>query len=422
MLSKQLILKIFEGFSIERWNDLVRPFDLIEMDKSAEKMVLAYVIGKFEEQRGNPIDWDWMIHAALFDLLRKIALCDIKSPVQRMIKEEYPEEYKRLNEWVVDQYRPLLKDSVLFEKFKDYITKDITDLDTLQGRTFRVFRAAHKYSTMREFQMISVVNEKNRLEKIEKGLNKDIEEFLDLRGLQLLLTKQRPYDFLLIVEQLRFQTRWNQTPRVPKTSVLGHSFFVAIMTLLLEKECGYEFCSARRYNNFFSALFHDLPEAVTRDIISPVKQATHELPSIVKKIEDEIVAKELEPLMDTCYKDELLYFTNDEFSNRIRIPTPDTLFSADLPEDLKEKNPLSTWEVSFEQLNLLYNNPAFSPVDGKLIRVADHIAAFLEADQSINHGVTSKQLCTGRENLLKIYPKDKIVNGINVAYFFAEFA
>ena len=57
MITKELILKLFEGFSIERWTDLVRPFDLIEMDKSAEKMVLAYIIGKFEERKGHRIDW-----------------------------------------------------------------------------------------------------------------------------------------------------------------------------------------------------------------------------------------------------------------------------------------------------------------------------------------------------------------------------
>ena len=46
MLNKNLVLKIFEAFSIERWNDLIRPFDLIEMDKAAEKMVIAYILGK----------------------------------------------------------------------------------------------------------------------------------------------------------------------------------------------------------------------------------------------------------------------------------------------------------------------------------------------------------------------------------------
>ena len=45
MIQTKLVLKLFEAFSIERWNDLVRPFDMIEMDKSGERMVLAYIIG-----------------------------------------------------------------------------------------------------------------------------------------------------------------------------------------------------------------------------------------------------------------------------------------------------------------------------------------------------------------------------------------
>ena len=97
MIQTKLALKLFEAFSIERWNDLVRPFDMVEMDKSGERMVLAYIIGKYEEERGAEIDWHWMMYASLFGLLKKIALCDIKAPVQRMIKSEYPEEYKKLD-------------------------------------------------------------------------------------------------------------------------------------------------------------------------------------------------------------------------------------------------------------------------------------------------------------------------------------
>ena len=95
-MNKKLSLRIFEGFSIQRWNDLIRPFDMVEMDKAAEKMVLAYIIGKYEENKGNFIDWEWIIHASFFDLLRKIALCDIKAPVQQMLKREFLDEYMRL--------------------------------------------------------------------------------------------------------------------------------------------------------------------------------------------------------------------------------------------------------------------------------------------------------------------------------------
>ncbi|MBQ5877765.1 MAG: hydrolase, partial [Treponema sp.] len=121
MINKKLALKIFEGFSIQRWTDLIRPFDLVEMDNAAEEMVLAYIIGKYEENKGVYIDWNWIIHASLFDLLKKIALCDIKAPIQQMLKKEYTQEYLRLNEWVLNQYKPLIDDKDLFSQFTIYI-------------------------------------------------------------------------------------------------------------------------------------------------------------------------------------------------------------------------------------------------------------------------------------------------------------
>lgn len=406
MLSASFALKLFEAFSIERWNDLVRPFALVEMDKAGEKMVLAYIIGKYEEQEGKKVDWHWMIYASIFDLLKRIALCDIKSPVQRMIRTRYPEEYKKLNAWVLTQYVAYIGETELFTKFSHFLEEEPSlahSADPVHLHSYRVLRAAHKFATLRELQMISVVNEPDRLKNIEHELNRDIQEFLDLRALQLLVTKQSPYEFLKIIEQLRFQTRWNQTPRVPRTSVLGHSFYVAVLTLLLGQQPEVVFCPAREYNNFFSALFHDLPEAVTRDIISPVKQATYELPAIVKKIEDEFVASELRPVMDDCYAEELLYFTQDEFTNRIRTAT-------------------GVRSVTFEELNTLYNADNFFPVDGQLVRCADHIAAFIEADSSIKHGITSAHLRDGKENLLKNYPNGRIINGFDIYAFFSEFA
>ena len=195
-----------------------------------------------------------------------------------------------------------------------------------------------------------------------------------MEGLQKLITHQKTFDFLLKIEQLRFQTRWNQTPRVPQTSVLGHCFYVAVLTLLLGRSSNPDMCKERVINNYFSALFHDLPESVTRDIISPVKQATDDLPNIVKKIEDEIVNKELVPLMEPFYVDEIIYYTSDEFSNRIMD---------------KDGNII---KVEWEELNKKYNHGEYKPVDGRLVRVCDHFSALMEADVSIKHGITSTHL------------------------------
>lgn len=400
-MEKEFALKIFEGFSIQRWNDMIRPFDFVEMDKAGEKMFLAYIIGKHEEKKGKKINWTWMIYASLFDLLNKIALCDIKAPVQKMLREEFPEEFLRLNEWILNQYKLLIKDKDLFSKFTIYIGQKSGSFKIPEDLkdTIHVYNAAHKYSTIRELEMLIPVNEKERVDCINSELQADIQPYLDLECLQKLMTHQKEFYFLLKIEQLRFQTRWNQTPRVPGTSVLGHCFYVAIMTLLLGRESNSNMCAERIINNYFSALFHDLPESVTRDIISPVKQATDDLPGIVKKIEEEIVSKELIPLMDDSYLNEILYYTNEEFANRIMV-------------DGKCKI------VSWEDLNEKYNSKEYNPVDGKLVRICDHFSALMEADISIKHGITSSHLTGGREGLLSQYKENEIINGINVNKFF----
>ena len=404
MLTQKFALKIFEGFSIQRWTDLIRPFDIVEMDKAGEKMVLAYIIGKCEEQKGVFVDWIWMIYASLFDILKKIALCDIKAPIQQILKKDYASEYLRLNEWILNQYKPLIDDSALFSQFTIYEGQraGTFDIPEKSRAAERILSAANKFATMRELQMLSIVNEPERLEKINKELLADLQGYLDLTGLQLLMTRQKSYDFIMKIEQLRFQTRWNQTPRVPKTSVLGHCFFVAVITLLLCRQSGQKMCEKRLINNYFSALFHDLPEAVTRDIISPVKQATDELPSIVKRIEDEIVNKELVPLMEPYFSDELMYFTSDEFSNRIKG---------------KKGN---AEVVSWEDLNGKYNQDDFSPVDGRTVRIADHLSALLEADSSIKHGITSSHLEYGRNSMISHYKPGETINGIDVGKLFRE--
>ena len=401
-MDKKLALKIFEGFSIQRWNDLIRPFELVEMDKAAEKMVLAYIIGKYEENRKKYVDWKWLIYASLFDLLRKISLCDIKAPVQQMLRREFPDEYMRLNEWVLNGYKAMMPDEKLFSEFTIYVGQQSGNIPipTELRTTVNIYRAAHKYSTIRELEMLSVVNEKERLKNIRNELEAEIQPYLELEGLQKLMTHQKAFDFILKIEQLRFQTRWNQTPRVPATSVLGHCFFVAIMTLLLGREYNPEMCDRRVINNFFSALFHDLPESVTRDIISPVKTATDDLPNIVKKIEDEIVNKELVPLMEPFFEKEIIYYTSDEFTDRI------------LDKNGKIKH------VSWEELNTKYNSTDFDPIDGRLVRICDHFSALMEADISIKHGITSEHLTGGREGILSRYAKDKVISGINVNEFF----
>jgi len=201
--------------------------------------------------------------------------------------------------------------------------------------------------------------------------------------------------------QLRFQKRWSQSPRIPPTSVLGHMLLVAILTYLSLREA--RVSDHRVVNGFLAALFHDLPEVLTRDITSPIKGAVEGLDDIIKEYERRQMEDRLLPLLPQNWHDEIRYYTENEFDNRARV-------------DGKTKH-----DLTFEELGANFDRPENKPVDGEIIRCCDHLAAFIEVSLSIRHGITSKHLADGAERLYAMYRTRK-VGSIDFAAVFADFA
>lgn len=396
----RIFKKLFEGFSIHRWCDMARVNDIVEMDKAAEKMILSFLIGKSEEHGGNFVDWEWMVYASLFDLLEKIALNDIKAPVQAIFAEKYRDEYLKLNDWMLGTYKRLL-DKALFSRFTIYIGQKTGTygIDKKSVLASRIYKAAGKIASLRELKSIECVNDPLRCNEISASIVAGIQPFMDMECVQKLLTHQPPYGFLLVAEGLRKQVRWNGTVREPKTTVMGHSFFVALATILLQKMYKKRVCTGRLVNTYFCALFHDLCECVTRDIISPVKYATPELPQVLSKIEQEIVERELFPLLSPFLQEGLRYYIDGEFLNKVLI---DGVLH----------------EATFDELCTKYNKDEFCGVDGQTIRIADHMSALMEADASIKCGITSEHLRNGISQLLLQYPPSRKVNSITVRPLF----
>jgi putative hydrolase of HD superfamily len=73
-------------------------------------------------------------------------------------------------------------------------------------------------------------------------------------------------------------------------------------------------------------LFHDLPEVLTRDIISPVKRSIRGLDELIKQIEKEQVAEKLLPLLPASWHQDINYYTENEFANKCRVDGEDANF------------------------------------------------------------------------------------------------
>ncbi len=371
MLSRPLALRLFEASYIQRWNDKIRPVELTELDKHSHKMIIAYCLGKYEEGAGRAVDWHGIIRGGVFELFRRIVLSDIKSPVYNRIKTDYPAQFAELNRWVFGKIGPELApvaEGRLREEFRAYL-EDEAAFDPLARR---ILAAAHHYATYWEFQIIRQTNPQGyQIPEIEKALRRDLEEHMDLEGMRKIMTAGAAADFIDLCGQLRFQVRWGGIPRLPRTSVLGHMLMTACITYLLTRDL--PACGRRLFNNFFGGLFHDLPEAVTRDIISPVKNSVEGMPEAISQIERELAEKEIYPLLEPGWLADFRYFTLNEFASKVRKDGAVAVVSSD--------------EVSER-----YDQDRFDPLDGELVDVADKFSAFLEAYMSKKIGVLTPHM------------------------------
>jgi putative hydrolase of HD superfamily len=396
MIAKGIIERFYEAASIQRWNDHARPLELTELGKQAHKMVIAYVLARVEEsERQVKLNWRYLIEGGLFEFLHRVILTDIKPPVFHQMMRQ---KGKELNQWVLGQLERDI--SMIPENFQGKFYNYFFTAPPDGQLERRILKAAHYLATKWEFRLIYNMNQfVYGIEKTRAEIEAEIEDYFDLAGVQKLLLDKKLSGFIDLCGQLRFQQRWAQSPRIPKTAVLDHMLIVALLSYLCSLEIGAG--EKRLYNNYFAALFHDLPEVLTRDIVSPIKSSVEGLQDLIKEYEDLQIKERLLPLLPVAWHEEVLYLIEDEFSNKI-------------------------WEkgqvvkgIPTAAMNQ-YNDDRYSPVDGNLLKACDHLAAFIEAALSIKQGIKSHHLEEGKSRLYQMYC-GKIIAGIDFGMIFDYF-
>jgi putative hydrolase of HD superfamily len=235
-----------------------------------------------------------------------------------------------------------------------------------------VLDAAHLSATCWEFDILYRMNPGGfEMEAIRERLSTALEPFGDLAGMARLREDDASRRFIDLCGQLRFQVRWANIHRAPRTSVLGHSLIVAFVAYLFSMQVGA--CRARRINNFFTGLFHDLPEVLTRDVISPVKRSIEGLDAVIKEYEREMMDQDFYGLLPPAWRMEMRLFAEDELENVARVDG-------------------ESRRVGSGEIGRLYNEDRYSPRDGELVKASDRLAAFIEAYLAIRNGSAAPDL------------------------------
>ena len=393
MIRKALISSIYETASIQRWNDHVRPaMGFSELDKQAHKMVYAYTLAKCEgEGSYDPL---LLLEGGIFEFLHRGVITDIKPPVYHsLMKQKGPQ----LNSWVLEQLKGRCE--CIGGGFYDKICRYFSDPEYAEKEK-KILRAAHYFATDWEFKVIYPMNSTTfAIEEVKYEVEHGLSECNTFDGFGRFATNPDLQKFLSLIGKLRYQQRWSRAVRMPQTYVMGHMLVVAILSYLCSVEIGA--CRARTINNFFGALFHDMPEVLTRDIVSPVKSSVEGLDDIIKEIEKAQVRKVIFPLVTDEIRADLEYYTQDEFSTRII-------------------DGVEIIHTTSDDINKNYNDDRFNPIDGQIIRACDHLSAYLEAYMSLRFGIQSEQLQSGYHNLFQTY-ENRIIGGVDFGQLFDYF-
>ena len=314
MINPKIVDYIFSSASIQRWNDYPRMVDLVELDKQAHKFIIAFFIAKLEKD----INYTHLIEAGIFEFLRRVVVTDIRPDVFRKALQK---KGKEINTWVLNKLESSLSDiddGSFFQKFKDYLEDD-----TMYKRERFILKAASYLATKWEFGIVYQTSQfLNDIDEVKKEVDAEIEDYYELIGVRKIALNKKLAKVIDLSGRLRFQKRWAQTPRIPETSVLGHMLTVALFGYFYSVKINA--CDVRLQNNFFVALFHDLPEALTRDIISPVKYSVDELSDIIAEYEVTQIEDKIMPYVPDDLKKEFSYLLGldehnykDEFENKI---------------------------------------------------------------------------------------------------------
>jgi putative hydrolase of HD superfamily len=408
-IRKSLLQFIFSGSYMKRWNDRLRPAELIEIDKQAHKMIIAWLLCRLSAPGRTPAECtaleEKVVEGGIFDYLFRLVITDIKPPVLDRIRAN-PEHYRQLADWaageIESRIRPL--DDALFARFKAHITRPETGGDAAD-----ILGAAHTLASAWELRLLLTVNDTfdEEIKDIDKQFRRRTDAYAHVPGvpgMAAVFTGRagggdalppgalpvKPGDlpepeyaaaarFAALCGRLRFQKRWSQVPRIPETSVMGHMFITACYAYFLSMSLNA--CTARRVNNFFTALFHDLPELLTRDIISPVKKSTAGLEELIRAYEqDELKRIVLDPLTaGGCapIADRLSYYLGLEAGSEFR-------------ECVVRDGKVQA--ISFDELQKTGNRDELDPKDGEALKICDTLAAFIEAYTAMRNGIASDQI------------------------------
>jgi len=296
-----LIAGLESMLSLQRWNFLPRVETWVEAENAAYVTHLAYALGR---SRGfTDAQLEALLVRSLLKSLNKHFMTDINVGVREKLKARNPQAWTRL----VDDMA--VRAAALFPaKIRRRVHPYLMDAPgyTVAGGADAV-EAVVQYAQLTVAEKECQTNARIYADEYRATLNDlrlRIEAIGDAARYDRLVSRHAAY--FTTISRLGYLRRWNRINRMVSSSVLGHTYLVAVLAITCAMLA--EAAGMRRKGFLLTcilrALFHDVPESLTGDIITPVKDiiATQDA-SLVEQVEEALTHEFIQSAPRAVQKD-----------------------------------------------------------------------------------------------------------------------
>jgi 5'-deoxynucleotidase YfbR-like HD superfamily hydrolase len=279
--------------NLRRWTDVIADTRYDEIAKQALNCIICFFLASIAEEKGKVIQWERFPKIAIYRAFQK-AYVNYDTP-EHILKDiciqgdiQFDTAFKKTTDFVIAKKAG--------ENFKDWLEEGC---DTEEEK---VYKAATKIATLLEL---------NGLQQIIPGkyvssygdIIKAMIKYENIPGFIELGNEESDYFKIVFASfsRLRNQNRWAAYSYQVACSVLGHLFDTGIFAYLMALEKGDSESLATKF--FFMGILHDIPEAFTKDIPSPVKERIDGFREATEKYEMAMMEKHVYPFIkDECVK------------------------------------------------------------------------------------------------------------------------
>lgn len=269
----------------------------MQMDNVWATLHTALFLSYLEEKKtGEKIDTLYLMKKIIFSSFADLILSDINSGTKGYIKkldeEIFDELYKKAYDYFLESNAP----SVLIQDMKETLyKKDAQKEDAL-------FLAAKKYVWY--FEATTNARVFSEIYEVPLGEMKgQLDELSgELESLKELLINENYEKYLAHIYRLSFSMRWNQYKRMTPISVMSHKVVVAYLSYIIGTIWNEHWEKNDIHEMLLRAIYHDVPEVITGDIITPTKKAVPGFVELLEDVEKTMMDDYLFGYIDTDYK------------------------------------------------------------------------------------------------------------------------